>query len=239
MKKRSIFLATVMASGVAMADVVWQNDFSGSDTFFDPPVNPVDMHNGREDAWLGAGTASITAGEQLRLASGGSGQARGLVRAMPAANNPLFLDTTGDASFYRFSFDVVNIFGTTDFNVEFLRGTRDDDGSIPEANTYNIDLLSALNADLTHTTTGSGTFTSLSDTAYTSADVGNTMAIDFEWDGTGDLVMVFDTTGTGVVFERVAITDNWQLEIIPEPATLGMFGLGALALFCARRFKRA
>jgi hypothetical protein len=239
MKKTSIILAAVMAAGMVSATVVWQNDFNSANTFFNPAPNPVDMHNGRDDAWLGAGTVSINGSNQLNIKSAGSGQTRGLVRAL-TTNNVALVDTTGDDTFYRFSFDVVNIFGQTDFNVEFLKGIRDADGSNPETNTYGIDLLSPLNAELTHVNIGLGSLTSLSDTTYTRADTGTTVVIEFEYDGIGDLVMVFDTTGNNDQgWERWAVTDNWTLEVVPEPATLGLLGAaGAGLLLFRRRFAK-
>lgn len=237
MKKQVIMAVLAVLAGTASATVIWQNDFNSPNTFFDPAPNPVDMHNGRDNAWLGAGTVSINGANQLLIKSAGSGQTRGLVRALTSSNVAL-VDTTGDASFYRFSFDLVNMYNSTDFNVNFLKGTRDADGSNPEANTYNIDLLSALGADLTHTTTGSGTLTSLFDNTYTSVSNGTTITVDFEYDGIGDLVMVFDTTGNnGVGWQRVATTDNWKLEVIPEPATLGLLAtFGAGIIFIRKRF---
>lgn len=216
-KITAIFLAVLLVAGSASAGTIWENNFNSANTFFDPVSNPVDMHNGRDDAWLGAGTILINASDQLVIKSGGSGQTRGLVRAL-TTNTTALVDTTGDASFYRFSFDIININATTDFNVNFLKGIRDADGSNPESNTYNIDLLSAIGADLTHTITGSGTLTTLIDNTYTSVSNGTTVSFDFEYDGIGDLVMVFDATGNnGVGWERYTTTDNWKLEVVPAP----------------------
>ena len=86
MKKISSMLAVALIAGMASAVVIWENDFNSPNTFFDPPVNPVDMHNGRDDAWLGAGTVSITTGNEINIRSGGSGQTRGLVRALTTNN---------------------------------------------------------------------------------------------------------------------------------------------------------
>ena len=236
MKKATTLSTLLFVAGTASAGLVWENDFNAANTFFDPSPNPVPMNDGRDEAWLGAGSASINA-NNLVLSTGGSSQTRGLVRALNPLNHVAQVDTTGDATFYRFTFDIISIGANTALDVQFLQGTRDS-GTAP-ANTYNIDLLSGDAAELTHTTTGSGTLTSLFDVSYTALSNGTTAVIDFEYDGTGDIAMVFEAKATGgpLNFTQSTRTDNMSLEVIPEPATLGLVAVfGGAVLFLRRRF---
>lgn len=236
MKKTIVVLTATVVASVASAGLVWENDFNSPNTFFDPAPNPVDIHDGRDEAWLGAGTATTNASQQLVVKSGGSGQTRGLVRVLNPLNHAAQVDTTGDDSFYRFTFDIINVNADTTFNVQVLQGTRD--AGLTPANTYNIDLLSATQGELTHTVTGSGTLTSLADVGFVQADNGTTATIDFEYDGTGDIVLVFDATANSAsAWTRWTTTDNMSLNVIPEPATLGLVGtFGAAILFLRRKF---
>ncbi|NDV63095.1 PEP-CTERM sorting domain-containing protein [Puniceicoccales bacterium CK1056] len=242
-KKLLIFSAALAAANVATAQLtIWQNDFESPNTFFDPAPNPVDMHNGRDDAWLGAGTASIFdlgSSNVLQLLSGGGSQTRGLVRAFAAVNHPGVIDTTGDVSkYYQFTFDLVSMFNSAELNLQFLDGTRDADGSNPETNTYGIDLLSAAGAELTHTSIGTGGVTNLIDVTFVKADEGTGLTVTFDWDGTGDLVMVWDSANddsanSGTLFTR---TDNMSLVLVPEPSIYALLaGFATLGLVLVRR----
>jgi len=236
MKKTPIISAMLLVAGVASAGLVWENDFNAANTFFDPPDNPTLIHDGREEVWLGANTANINGSSNLVLTTGGSSQTRGLTRILNPLNHVNQVDTTGDATFYRFSFDILTIGANTALDVQFLQGNRD--SGLTPANSYNIDLLSGDAAELVHETTGTGSFNSLFDVSYTAADNGTTVFVDFEYDGTGDIAMVFEAKATGgpLNFTQYTTTDNMSLEVIPEPATLGLVAaFGGAVIFIRRR----
>ena len=84
---------------------------------------------------------------------------------------------------------------------------------------------------------GSGTLTSLVSATYINLD-NTSQSLDFEWDGTGELVLVMDFPESGT-FEQLAQIDNVSITAVPEPSTCVIFaGLAALGIIALRRHRR-
>jgi arylsulfatase A-like enzyme len=188
--------------------VVWEESFD-VDPLTDPPDNPVTITDANDDTWLEA--IAVWNSGLLRHLSGGAGQNRGVAIVLNPANHPGM--AAGD---YTFTFDIVSMYSNCTMGVSIYDGTRDA-GTNP-ANTYRLDLLSANGAPLVHETVGgTGDLTTLTNVTYVLADAGTGRTIEFPWDGTGDVVLVFDMP-LSAEFQQQAELDNMSLgAFLPEP----------------------
>ncbi len=234
MKKLLTMLAIALVAGVASADTVLEDDFS---TFapFDPASNPVNIWDdnsggGTTEKWLTAGASTSGSGE-LWLQTGGGGQSRGIAYVLdPTQTAGMVADN------YTVSIDVLNQYNNATFEFFAYEGVRDDTGT---ANSYALDLLSALNADLTHITLGAGSLTLLdSNTWSAGSGVSGTLELNFAYDGTDDIVIVMNQRTPDGWMKRTTLDNFAVTNTIPEPATLALFGaVGAGMLFIRRRNK--
>ena len=96
-------------------------------------------------------------------------------------------------------------------------------------NTYQIDLLSPAASPLVHTTLGAGSIDLLASATYDEPTyAGTTVQLDFTYDGSGDIVMVWDLPSSTSALKKAYTIDN--VSIVPEPATMALLGLGGLLL---------
>lgn len=228
MKVVTLILAVTMVAGAA-SSVIWSEDFS-SPTVFDPNSNPFNVW----DDNAGGGTTmqwneanAIVGAEQLVNTSGTTGQNRGVAYVL----DPSEISGGIAAGDYTLKFDITDMLNGTVMGVSVYDGTRDDTGSV---NTYRIDLLSAAASPLVHVNAGTGSLDLLESATYNDVDhEGTTVQLDFTYDGTGDIVMVWDLPSSTT--QRAYTIDN--VEIIPEPATIGLMAVFGVGIFFSRRRK--
>jgi len=227
MKKVLVLMMVAALATAAQAAVIFEENF---DSFapFDPSANPVNIWDdntggGTTEKWLTGGAAGIDGSGQLLLRTGGSGQSRGLAYVLDPTQTAGMV--AGD---YTVSIDVIDSHNGNTFEFFAYEGVRDDTGIV---NTYQLDLLSGLNGDLTHTTLGlDGDISNVlgSDTWSSGVGVSGALTLNFAYDGTDDIVIVMNSRNAADNWQERTILDDLSVEVVPEPATMVLLGLGAL-----------
>ena len=231
-------LLTIMAlmTTVAVADtIIYSEDFTSATLVQDPSIDggliyyPADFGHGEFGA-VGVGTSVKTnASGQLVFATQSNGASRGAVTSIPEG------DLIG-AGNYTFSFDFVSAWNNAVLDIQVWNV----DGAVP-GNLVWTDVVvgQGLDSIVSKWAASTAVLTPLSvDNEYGNGALeGTTQTFDFNYDGTGDLLLVLTGEALNASVQNV-IVDNLQVTTaIPEPATMGLFGLvGGAALFIRRRF---
>jgi hypothetical protein len=221
MKKIVTILAVAMVAGVSMADVMLTQDFSAINVVVDDLAYSNERGIG---VWLGGNATRIYTNttEQLVINSGDNGSGRGA---------GIMLDSTiltDGAGTYNLSLDVVNLWNNAALEVSVWEGFES------VGNPYFFDLVGTVAAGVGGVSTA--TVNQLATQTYLNGVVeGTTVNMDFTYDGSSDIVLLFGMTGlTGT--KQAGVIDNVVVSsVIPEPATLGMIAFAGGALLVIRR----
>lgn len=239
-----ISLAVLAASACTVNAVLVFEDTFSSFTPTDNPGNPDaifddNLGGGLTMQWLNSNNTShfassgATGDGAVAINTNSEGQTRGVAYVW----DPTQMGGALVASAYTLEVDIFSQYNVGTLEVSVFEGVRDDTGTL---NTYNLDLLSGVNQDLTHTTTGTGALTLLdSDSWSVGGGTSNpgTLTLNFNYDGTDDIVLVMNQRTTAN-FNKQTVVDAVRLSnaVIPEPSSAALMGAGAFALvFFARR----
>lgn len=223
MKKNITILAIAMVAGMAQADVVIYEETFTNVTFKtdDLAYYPADFAAG---TWVRPGAATVTLNsERLQIETGADEAARGTSVVVDSG------DMIG-AGTYTLTFDlnVLRVASALDVEIWEIAGGS---GLGTRVDTQNTKI------DENKWLTNTGVATRLTENVYVDGEEGS-KSIDFTYSGANNIALLFSLeTGTSTTDQR-AIFDNVQITTtIPEPATVGMLGLGALLTLFVRRIK--
>ena len=224
-------IVILTCSSIASANIVFFDNFSTFEPF-DPANNPVVIYDdnaggGQTMQWLNStNTTHFPAGGEfgdgvVAVNTATAGQSRGLAYVW----DPTQMGGTLIAADYTLEIAIFNQFNVSELEVSVFEGIRDDTGT---ANTYELDLLSATNSDLTHTTVGTGALNLLSTASWTSGSgVSGTLSLNFAYDGNDDLVLVMNQRTTASFSKQTTLESvTLSYGAIPEPSTYALFALG-------------
>jgi hypothetical protein len=238
MKKVMTVTAILMVAGFAMADItIWSEDFTTPPTIQQDDLARIPFEYS-QGTWVaapsgGSGGAKmlVTASNELRMRSHDNGATRG---GGIALDSSLFAGT--GAGTYTLNFDIISMWNPSRLDVSVWDAQSN---GAAETNAYTIDTVAGYQADLdvkyfdgmTPTTNLTG------HVEYLVGDVGAAKTINFEYDGTGDVVLLLAAENTINTWHSNIVVDNLSVTTaIPEPSTLGLVGfMGGAILFIRRK----
>lgn len=247
MKKMITVLAVLVGTSIASADPIWSENFDdasiahqangvswlwdGTEAAYSATTSMTGLGNGadRTDSWALGGTSAHVA-----IANGALGV--GNVADKYRAAVTVLGDLSSVSETLTFSFDILSL-GATGFNGAIEVWT-------------NSGFTGVHNEIQWVTASGGGSLYSESD-PYGSSSAGmnlagtydvdagtiGTQSIEFEYTA-GDAVMLRFASDTQTEGAFAFEVDNLSIASIPEPATFGLFGLGAIATLIIRKKNR-
>lgn len=226
--KKILWAAAVamMVSGVAQAALVYSTDFT---TGYKSGGSGAHVLGGAAadvaaEDWFGSTNGVNLDGTDLTLNNGSQNRYRGA---------GVWLDATGWATgLVTVEIDVANYVAGADTTFSFETYAAN---GVDSANSVSMDLHAGVSAGAGLAQTGSATIAQFGTEQTVTAD--GTATFTFDYNGSDDYVaLVFAQRNAegGTAFGYVDF-DNLTVNTIPEPATLGMLGFGAVLALAIRR----